>query len=115
MEQKFTENFYGIAGLLVLFFCGIFIAFAYFSRPSAAPLGATQAVELVLDQDSRSFRFIIDGVEVARIDSAALHIRDSINYGGVVTDVGVGNYLGATSGSNDSDALAAPRFPAESP
>ncbi|MBM6395301.1 MULTISPECIES: hypothetical protein [Hyphomicrobiales] len=49
---------------------------------SGAPL------EIVEDQESAAFRFIIDGREVARLDNAGLYVDGSIEYGGTLTDTG---------------------------
>lgn len=48
-----------------------------------------QAVSIIEDQDAKAFRFMIDGHEVARLDATGLHIRESIEYGGSITDAGV--------------------------
>lgn len=48
-----------------------------------------QTVSIIEDQDAKAFRFMIDGQEVARLDASGLHIRESIEYGGSITDTGV--------------------------
>lgn len=40
----------------------------------------------VEDQEEGVFHFIIDGQEVARLDSTGLHVRKGISYGGSITD-----------------------------
>ena len=39
-----------------------------------------------------AIRFIVDGREEARIDAAGLHVRQSVEYGGVLTDTGEAYY-----------------------
>ncbi|WP_156465035.1 hypothetical protein [Mesorhizobium sp. Root552] len=51
---------------------------------SGAPL------EIVEDQESAAFRFIIDGREVARLDNAGLRVDGNIEYEGQITDTGAG-------------------------
>lgn len=57
----------------------------------AAPQSAQRAV-IVEDQEAAAFRFIIDGKEVARLDGTGLHVRESLSYGGVLTDYGTGTF-----------------------
>jgi hypothetical protein len=51
-----------------------------------------EAPVMIIDPDSKAFRFIIDGKEVARLDEHGLHVRENIEYGGMITDVGVDSY-----------------------
>ena len=44
------------------------------------------------DQATGAVRFIVNGREEARIDKAGLHVRDSIEYGGAITDTGEAAY-----------------------
>jgi hypothetical protein len=57
------------------------------SAQSSAP-----RVVLIEDQAHAAFRFMIDGHEVARLDSEGLHVRHSIDYGDTLTDTGTAYY-----------------------
>ncbi|WP_274630780.1 hypothetical protein [Arvimicrobium flavum] len=65
----------------------------------AADGGKPGSVEIVEDQEAKAFRFMIDGREVARIDAIGLQVRDSIGYGGAITDVGPGRLDPAADGA----------------
>lgn len=43
---------------------------------------------MIVDPDTKSFRFFIDGKEVARIDADGLQVRQHIRYGGYIEDYG---------------------------
>jgi hypothetical protein len=49
-------------------------------------------VAIVEDQEHGTFRFMIDGQETARLDAEGFHVRESIDYGGVLTDTGTAYY-----------------------
>ena len=57
--------------------------------PSAV---AAEAPSMIIDPEANAFRFFIDGKEVARIDAGGLRVRESIEYGGAITDTGVEAY-----------------------
>lgn len=84
-----AENNYVIACLLVLLCFVILLLIGHFTRPSAAAQDQQQTADLVLDHGSGSFRFFIDGSEVARISPDGLHVRKDIEYGGTLTATGV--------------------------
>ncbi|GEC36473.1 hypothetical protein JOH52_000824 [Sinorhizobium meliloti] len=44
------------------------------------------SVIIVEDAEVKAFRFMIDGLEVARLDSTGLHVRKGLSYGGSITD-----------------------------
>lgn len=68
----------------VLVFTIIFPAFAYAQNAAPGP----EAVQIVTDQDKGTITFIIDGKAVAQINRDGLQVVESINYGGVLTDMG---------------------------
>ncbi len=47
---------------------------------------------MIIDPETNSFRFFIDGKEVARIDQTGLHVRENVEYGGTLTDTGREHY-----------------------
>lgn len=47
---------------------------------------------VIADQESGIVRVTIDGREVARFTNADLQVRDSIEYGGTITDSGTANF-----------------------
>lgn len=74
-----------------IIFGAVCITFLLWGHTLAArenPQPTEQLVDLVLDQAGGSFRFLIDGREVARIDRDGLHVRESIEYGGTITATG---------------------------
>ncbi len=60
------------------------------TAPAATPqpAGQAQATRIETDQKTGAVRFIVNGKEVARFDANGLHVKDSIDYGGVITDDG---------------------------
>lgn len=75
-------------------------------KPAQEQRGA-ESLAIVEDEEAKTFRFLIDGSEVARLDADGLHVRDSIEYGGSITDIGVGNYeqhVATPEGAPDEDA-----------
>lgn len=87
-----TDNNYVTAYLLVLLCFAILFLIGHFTSPSAAGQDQQQTVDLVLDHSSGSFRFFIDGSEVARVDREGLHVRKDIEYGGTLTDTGIDHF-----------------------
>jgi hypothetical protein len=49
---------------------------------------ARPQTQIITDQATGTIRFIVDGAEQARIDKTGLHVRDSIEYSGTITDTG---------------------------
>ncbi|MBA4173805.1 MAG: hypothetical protein C0511_14425 [Hyphomicrobium sp.] len=64
----------------------------HFAQATAGSSAPSETVAIIEDHDSKSFRFVIEGKEVARLDQSGLHVRESIAYGGAITDVGIDNY-----------------------
>lgn len=63
------------------------------ARETAAPDKDTQSAdvksaELVVDEQNGAVRILIDGRPIVIIDKDGLHVRESINYGGTLTDYG---------------------------
>lgn len=83
----------GVLGVFSIINCSISLAQ---EAPSPIQKEASQAASaepvLIVDSETKSFRFVIDGREVACIDRAGLHVRENINYGGMVTDIGQESY-----------------------
>jgi hypothetical protein len=57
--------------------------------PATASPQSDPRVRFDTDQEAGFVRVIIDNREVARIDSAGLHVRNDIEYGGTITDTGI--------------------------
>ena len=55
------------------------------SVQSDAPLPATR---IVTDEENNTVTIFIDGKPVVQINKDGLHVVESINYGGVLTDTG---------------------------
>lgn len=64
------------------------------------PPHSDQRVRFDTDQEAGFVRVIIDNKEVARIDSAGLHVRNDIEYGGTITDTGIQYFDERTGGSH---------------
>jgi hypothetical protein len=68
------------------------------AEPSSAYAGPTatgeaaQATRIETDQKTGTVRFIVDGREVARFERDGLHVRQDVNYGGLLTDTGQAGY-----------------------
>lgn len=77
--------------VFTLFYCLPSMAMVAFAEPPANNIdqngnGSAPRLAIVEDQKSAAFRFMIDGQEVARLDSAGLYVREGISHGGVLTD-----------------------------
>lgn len=70
--------------------------FAVSSAALTAPADPPTRVEA--DQAGHAILFIVDGREEARIDKDGLHVRDHVQYGGAITNVGKSSY-GRTDGA----------------
>ena len=77
------------AGLLL----AIVVVTAATTRAYTAPAEPQTRVET--DQATGVIRFIVKGQEQARIDSTGLHVRQSVEYGGDLTDTGPAYYTPA--------------------
>lgn len=102
MEKPNKYNNYAITCLSVLLCFVILLLIGHFTRPSAAAQDQQQTVDLVLDHGSGSFRFFIDGSEVARLDRDGLRVRKDIEYGGSLTNSGSATIF---SGERDSSGV----------
>lgn len=88
-----TKSLQLFAIILILVVCAAFAITAFlFNAQANASTDPAQRVSIVEDQKDAAFRFIIDGKEVARIDGKGLHVRESIEYGGILVDVGAAEY-----------------------
>jgi hypothetical protein len=54
--------------------------------------GAHARTTVIADEQSGAIRFMVNGKEQARIDGTGLHVRENVEYGGTITDVGVDSY-----------------------
>lgn len=59
-----------------------------FSALAYAQNSTSETTKIIADQDKGTITFIIDGEAVAQINRDGLHVVESINYGGVLTDTG---------------------------
>jgi len=50
--------------------------------------------QVVTDQKTGTILFIVGGHEQARIDASGLHVRQDVDYGGVIRDAGQPGYDG---------------------
>lgn len=76
------------------------------SPVSEAPTQSTSVTEapsMIVDPESKSFRFFIDGREVARIDARGLQVRENISYGGYIEDYGPSGFDASIDGARDDD------------
>lgn len=67
------------------------------------PEQTDSAPRIESDPERNAFIFIIDGVEVARLDQSGFYIRDSIVYGGTLTDTGsewIDDYIASDNPDN---------------
>jgi hypothetical protein len=93
-----------VKSVSILIFSAILLA-APFVLSAAERSSATASpqsdprVRFDTDQKAGFVRVIIDNKEVARIDSAGLHVRNDIEYGGTITDTGIQYFDERTGGS----------------
>jgi hypothetical protein len=77
-----------------LFFCAFFVGVLgaspvlYAEEKAVTSPPTTETVQIVTDQDKGTITFMIDGKAVVQINRDGLHVVESINYGGVLTDTG---------------------------
>lgn len=88
-----TKSLQLIAIILIFVVCAAFAigAFVFNSIAKESPDPA-QRVSIVEDQDLPAFRFMIDGREVARLDTTGLHVRERITFGGNIEDIGAAGF-----------------------
>lgn len=95
---------YLIVSLVLALMAFVLMLLPHFAQATAGSSASSETVAIIEDHNSKSFRFVIEGKEVARLDESGLHVRDSIEYGGSISDVGVDQY---------DEALVAPQGAAE--
>lgn len=61
---------------------------AHAAGPAAPQPTGQQATRIETDQKTGAIEIIVKGKEVARFDANGLHVKDSIDYGGLLTDDG---------------------------
>ncbi len=77
-----------------LFFCTFFVGVLgassalYAEEKAVVSPSATETVQMVTDQEKGTVTIFIDGKPVVQINKDGLHVVESINYGGVLTDTG---------------------------
>lgn len=54
----------------------------------SGPEEFSHAPQIKSDPERNAFIFIIDGEEVARLDKSGMYVRDSVAFGGTLTDTG---------------------------
>jgi hypothetical protein len=66
---------------------------AHATGPAAPqPTGQQEATRIETDQKTGAIRFIVDGREIARFERDGLHVRQDVDYGGLMKDTGPGGY-----------------------
>jgi len=58
------------------------------SAEAGATFTASGDTRIELDEQAGVIRFFIDGQQRAFLDADGLHVRDALDYGGVLVDVG---------------------------
>ena len=79
---------YLITSLVLALVALVLILMPHFAKAKSGSSAPSETVAIIEDHNSKSFRFLIEGKEVARIDASGLHVRESIAYGGTITDTG---------------------------
>lgn len=70
-------------------FCILALAAPSLAQEQSAPVQVEPAsTRIEVDDQAGVIRFFIDGREKARFDAAGLHVRENIDYGGMLTDYG---------------------------
>lgn len=62
------------------------------SGTGAGTIAPGSRTAIIEDQAAGIIRFVIDGQEVAQLDSHGLHVRENIEFGGILTDAGTAYY-----------------------
>lgn len=66
---------------------------AHAAGPAPSANGeAAQTTRIETDQKTGAVRIIVDGREVARFDRDGLHVRQNVDYGGLMKDTGPEGY-----------------------
>jgi hypothetical protein len=61
---------------------------AHAAGPAQAQPTAPEATRIETDQKTGAVKIIVNNREVARFNAEGLQVKDSINYGGIITDSG---------------------------
>jgi hypothetical protein len=83
---------YLITSLVLALMAFVLMLVPHFAKAKGVSAAPAETVAIIEDHDGKSFRFVIEGKEVARLDERGLHVRESIEYGGTISDVGVNTY-----------------------
>lgn len=79
--------------LSALFLLLIPLGSAWAASDKAAEAATTaKSPKIVLDQERNEIHFVIDGKIAAVLDANGLRVRESIEYGGTLTDTGTVHY-----------------------
>ena len=70
----------------------VFCTFASAIATTAMTAPAKPQTRVETDNISGAVLFIVNGQEQARIDQYGLHVRESVEYGGYLADIGPSNY-----------------------
>ena len=84
-KNKISEHsIFVVIGMIAI----LFIASIFLEAMTAPAETGQHEVELVKNTTDGAFGFVINGSEVARLDVNGLHVKDSIEFGGALTDTG---------------------------
>jgi hypothetical protein len=61
-------------------------------KPAAPQPTKPEATRIETDQKTGTVRIIVDGREVARFERDGLHVRQNVDYGGLMKDTGQDGY-----------------------
>ena len=81
-----------------LFFCALMVGsvLATSAQPSHAEDTANKGkTEILVDENAGTVSILINGETAVLIDADGLHVRDSIEYGGTIADMGRENAIPA--------------------
>jgi hypothetical protein len=71
------------------------------SAEEAPPANAKPETRIEVDEGAGIIRFVVKGVEQARLTEGGFEVRNHLNFGGVLTDQGVENF-GRTSSDREA-------------
>lgn len=76
--------------IFVVFLLGVIALSAEIQarRPAALAQAESAQTRIEVDEQAGIIRFFIKGQETARLDAAGMHVRENIDYGGMLTDYG---------------------------
>jgi hypothetical protein len=70
----------------------IFTQAAHAAGPATPQPTGQEATRIQTDQKTGTVRIIVDGREVARFERDGLHVRQNVEYGGLMKDTGPEGY-----------------------